>query len=369
MCDELAYFRSSEGYPTDTEMLRAVRPALATTGGKLVVISSPYGQSGALWELHRRHFGHDDSPVLIWQADAPTMNPTLPADYLERMRDDDPEAYRSEVLGEFRAGLSALLDPDRLEACIARGRGDLPPAKGLAYSAFCDPSGGRSDAFTVAIAHRSGKRSVVDVVRAWPAPFSPAAVVKDCAALLKRYGIHRVVGDRYGGEWPREAFRQHGITYEVSELDRSALYLEMLPLVNAGAIELPDDAALLRELRSLERRTSPSGKDRVDHPRGGHDDRANAVAGVLLSTASRDAIRKIEAADPILALIESKRARRFVSMVHGLGGGGGTVTDEYVLDAAELHRRFELGLIDRAEYEELAKNELPFMGYEAIERI
>jgi hypothetical protein len=39
---------------------------------------------------------------------------------------------------------------------------------------------------------------------------------------------------------------------------------------------------LIRELRLLERRTHRSGKDTVDHPRGGHDDFANAVCGELL---------------------------------------------------------------------------------------
>lgn len=52
--DELAFFTSTDGRPTDVEMLRALRPALATTGGKLVVLSSPYAQAGALWALHRR---------------------------------------------------------------------------------------------------------------------------------------------------------------------------------------------------------------------------------------------------------------------------------------------------------------------------
>jgi hypothetical protein len=82
--DELAHFISTDGRPTDTEMLRALRPCLATTGGKLIVLSSPYAQSGALWELHRRHFGKDESTTLVWQASAPDMNPRLPADYLER---------------------------------------------------------------------------------------------------------------------------------------------------------------------------------------------------------------------------------------------------------------------------------------------
>jgi hypothetical protein len=40
-----------------------------------------------------------------------------------------------------------------------------------------------------------------------------------------------VVGDRYGGEWPRERFRKHGIDYRVSDKPRSDLYRDMLPAV------------------------------------------------------------------------------------------------------------------------------------------
>jgi hypothetical protein len=283
--DELAFFRSSEGFAADVEMLRAVRPCLATTAGKLVVLSSPYGQSGALWELHRKHFGRDDSPVLVWQADAPTMNATLPANYLERMRDEDAEAYRSEVLGEFRAGLATLLDPDALAPCVATGRLELPPAQGVRYEAFVDPSGGRSDAFTLAIGHASGESSescaIVDLVRGWPAPFNPSGVVAEIAELLRAYRVHTVVGDRYGGEWPREQFRVHGIEYALAEKPKSDLYLELLAAVNSGRVELPEHPVLLRELRGLERRRGSSGRDRVDHAPGSHDDHADAVSGLV----------------------------------------------------------------------------------------
>lgn len=63
------------------------------------------------------------------------------------------------------------------------------------------------------------------------------------------------------------------------ELDRSRLYLELLPMVNAGTIEILNDPKLLRELRGLERRRGTAGRDRVDHRPGSHDDRANALAG------------------------------------------------------------------------------------------
>lgn len=287
--DELAFFISTDGRPTDTEMLRAVRPTLATTGGRLLILSSPYGASGALWDLHRKHFGRERSDTLVWQASAPEMNPTLPADYLERMERDDPEAYRSEILGEFRSGIGQLLDPEALDACVACEVREREPASEHAYVSFCDPSGGRRDAFTIAIAHldRSTHTAVLDCLRAWPAPFNPSGVIGEAAELLKRYRLSQVSGDRYSAEFVTEHFRVQGIRYEPSELDRSGIYLELLPLINSGAALLLDVPELLREFRGLERRRGTSGRDRVDHRPGAHDDRANASAGALVLAAKK----------------------------------------------------------------------------------
>jgi hypothetical protein len=284
VCDELAFYRNSEGFPVDTEMLRAVRPTLATTGGKLIILSSPYAQAGALYDLHRRHFGQDESDVLVWQASAPEMNPTLPADYLRRMAQDDPEAYRSEVLGEFRAGVSTLFDPDVLAACVADGVHERAPQPARQYWSFVDPaSGSGKDAFAMAIAHAEGATAVLDVLRAWRPPFNPSGVIAEVSELLKGYGLRETTGDRYAPGFVSEGFRGHGIRYVPSEKDRSTLYLELVPAVNSGRVRLLDNGELMRELRGLQRRRGPSGKDKVDHVPGAHDDRANAVAGALVA--------------------------------------------------------------------------------------
>lgn len=298
--DEAAFYVSSEGRAVDREMLRAVRPCLATTGGKLLILSSPYGQTGLLWDLHRQHFAREESPVLVWTASAPTMNTTLAADYVERMREDDPEAYRSEVLGEFRTGLSTFLEPEALEACVVEGVREREPwtleailAAGLQpgqhierprYVSFTDAaSGSGKDAFTIAVAHAEGGKAVLDVVRAWKPPFNPSGAIAEAAALLRRYGLGETTGDSYAPGFVKEAFLANGITYRPSDRDRSAIYLELLPLVNAGSVVLLDDPELLRELRGLERRRGTSGRDRVDHRPGAHDDRANAAAGALVA--------------------------------------------------------------------------------------
>jgi hypothetical protein len=58
--------------------------------------------------------------------------------------------------------------------------------------------------------------------------------------------------------------------------------LDLLPLINSKAVRLLDHERMSMQLVSLERSTKARGQDRIDHPRHGHDDIANAVAGALV---------------------------------------------------------------------------------------
>lgn len=84
----------------------------------------------------------------------------------------------------------------------------------------------------------------------------------------------------------REQFQRHGIHYKHSDLTKSELYLESLPLFAQGAVDLLDYQPLLMELAQLERRTARSGKDSVDHPPQGRDDLANSACGALVLVGS-----------------------------------------------------------------------------------
>jgi hypothetical protein len=59
ICDEIAFWRSEESANPDAEILHAVRPTLATPGGPLICISSPYARRGASWDAYRRFYGPD----------------------------------------------------------------------------------------------------------------------------------------------------------------------------------------------------------------------------------------------------------------------------------------------------------------------
>jgi hypothetical protein len=98
--------------------------------------------------------------------------------------------------------------------------------------------------------------------------------------------LDATVGDRYGAGWIPDAFSRVDVTYTHSEVDRSEAYLNVLPKFMAGKVRLLDNARLISQFASLERRSTTSGRDRVDHGVGGKDDCANAAALVLSARAS-----------------------------------------------------------------------------------
>lgn len=281
ICDEVAFWRSEDSADPATEVIRAVRPALASIPGSLLLcISSPYARSGPLWEAYRKHYG-EDSDTLVWQAPTRLMNPTIAQELIDRDMMADPEAARSEWLGEFRSDLETFLPLEALEAVVTPGRYELPPQAGVSYTAFVDPSGGRGDAAALALAHVEGERVILDVARRWPAPHNPQAVIQEMAGICKAYGVRKVCGDRYAGSWPSQEFTRHGIGYDPAPQDKSRIYLDFLPLVLSGRCELLDVKRLLSELRDLVRRPRSGGRDLVDHPPKGSDDLANAAAGAV----------------------------------------------------------------------------------------
>jgi hypothetical protein len=283
VADEIAFW-PSQGANPDDEILSAIRPAMATIpDAKLLCISTGYAQVGALYDAHKEHYGKDDDDVLVWQSDTASMNPTISQKFIDKEIEKDPEAGRAEWLGLFREDVSAAFPLELIEACTVAGRMELPPSPHvLQYFGFVDPSGGRHDAFTLAIAHLDYEdRIILDAIRAIRPPFDPSEVVKEYSGFVKAYGVIGVIGDNYAGEWPKTEFAKHGITYEPSEKTKSELYLATIPMFTSHRVELLNIDRMKTEFRRLERRRGRSGKDSIDHPPRGSDDIANAIGGVI----------------------------------------------------------------------------------------
>lgn len=282
IADEVAFWMIEGTSNPDAGILAALRPALATTGGPLMVISSPHARRGELWGAYKRDYGATGDPlILVAKGPSRTFNSTLPQHVVDRAYERDASTAAAEYGGEFRKDIEAFVSLEVVEACVTSGVIERGYIGGQRYQAFVDPSGGANDAMTLAITHREADRIVLDAVRERKPPFSPESVVEEFCGLLKAYKLSTVTGDRYAGEWPRERFRKHGVEYKVAGKPRSDLYRDMLPALNGRRVDLLDIPMIVTQIVGLERRVARGGRESIDHAPNSHDDLANAIAGAV----------------------------------------------------------------------------------------
>lgn len=282
--DEVAFWRDETSATPDVETYNAIRPGMITIPDAMLIgISSPYRKSGLLYTKDRDHFGRDSEDVLVVGGPSIAFNPTLNREDIGKFLAEDPAAGRAEWLGEYRDDIASFLDRDLIKGLVDYGVAARPPVPGVRYRSGCDPSGGSKDAFTLAVCHDEQGVSILDCLVEIRPPFNPTIATERMAETLKSYGLHETIGDRYAAAWVVDAFAKCGIKYRHSERDRSAVYAEALPLFTSGRVRLLDNRRVVNQFATLERRTSPGGKDRIDHGVNGSDDAANAVAMALTS--------------------------------------------------------------------------------------
>lgn len=290
IADEVCFWRSDDSSNPDVEVYGALRPGLARTPGSLLImISSVHKRSGLAYQRWRDGFGKDDPDTLVIVGTTTQLNPTFDEKVIAKDLARDPQLYGAEYLCHWRDDLSTFISRDLLDAAVDRGVLVRAAAAGTHYVSGCDPSGGRGDSFTFAVAHREKDLAVLDLLYERRAPFNPTEVVGEIVDLMKQYRCATTTGDKYAANWVTDAFAKVGARYVQSERDRSAIYLDALPLFTSGRARLVDNPRMVAQFAGLERRTFPTGRDRVDHPSNGSamDDLSNSAALALTLAASK----------------------------------------------------------------------------------
>ncbi len=146
ICDEIAFWAIEGSKNPDREILAAIRPALLTTGGPLMVISSPYARRGELYRAYRSDYGNQADPLLlVAKGQSKTFNPSLPQAEIDKAYARDSSSAVAEYGGEFRTDVETLLVREVVEDAVDLGTTERPRLPGVSYFGFVDPSGGSSD--------------------------------------------------------------------------------------------------------------------------------------------------------------------------------------------------------------------------------
>ena len=358
VADECAFWYSDDtgSKNTDSEILNAVRPSLATTQGPLLIVSSPHGKFGAVYEAYSEHFGDKgDRKILVVNGTTREFNPLIKQETVDRALKSNYELNLAEYLWQLRDDVAGFISRDVVESCVVRGRHERLPIEGVSYTAFIDGAGGSGggDSFTLGISHREANGLVVlDMIRERRPPFSPAQVVVEFCADIKRYHCGVVHGDRYASEILAEQFRAAGLGYRPSERSKSDLYLDALPLLNSGKVELLDHPRMIAQVAALEQSTARSGKTTVDHPKNGHDDIANAACGAIVNAVGYAAPEFVWTSVPLSGGRAAARERAEAERIQGQNwhtglatqfNGGDMRPDMRIMGPDDLGPRFREG--------------------------
>ncbi len=298
---EFAFFQVKEHLAeTDAEIVRALEPGLLTSGGPLLMCSSPGVAEGVFFEVATTGWGDDGpSDTVVVKAASFDTNPTLHSDpeqraALEADEKRDPIAYRSEILAEWRDARSAFISRDLLTPMIEHGtRFWEPDPTRTNYVAACDfasgiaKSNGDAAACVISYYDRTLRKIVIANCLHIQPPFDALNAVMQVLDFVQPYNITRIYGDKRFMGFCEGAFMRAsggGLIFTSEDVKpKASNYLSLLPRLTGQELILPDVPLLINELCGLSRRMTPSG-EQISALAPLHDDLSDCLALAVAKT-------------------------------------------------------------------------------------
>jgi len=292
--DELSHF-SSEGevgnVSTAERVFTALAPAVAQFGehGRLLLISTPYGNENLLAKMYYRAVTGELADTAAVRAPSWEMNPTLTKEVLAFEEARDPDDYRQAFGAEPLSPGDAYLNFDRIQIA------DRPPLPADALAgpivAGIDPSFANDPFGVVIVGHDRERPDRLVVARAEAIGGRNRefeATMIEVIDLLKQYNVTSVVTDQYSSAAVQDRLARAGFFASVltfTAQSKTAAYSEVRSRLYGDGQEIygrePGGPELIAELRRLRTRFSV-GSAAVYSPRvaGSHGDLASALAVV-----------------------------------------------------------------------------------------
>lgn len=286
--DECAFFRDENAKVSDKDIYDAGVPRVLP-GGQVIVGSTPWAQSGLLYDLWRENWG---KPTTSLVAHAPTLllndTPTIRG-VVEMVEKSDPDNAAREYGAQFMTGgttvffESSAIDAMLSEDAFALQAGDQVFAGG--------DFGFRSDSSALIMSALRGlDLHIFDGTEERPeqgAPLKPSATVSSFADVVGGRCTY-VMADNHYREAIAEHLEEHGLVFAAAPTIPADTYIRARMLSREGRIVIHplrnrkgDDfrTRLVQQLREVQGKPTSGGGMSIVHPRwskGGHGDLASA---------------------------------------------------------------------------------------------
>ena len=277
--DEAAFFQNDEAI-----YQHILSPMLATTGGKMIVSSTPWGKNTQFyrinldptWEIH--HATWRDA------RDAGLYRPEW-VEEIERTRDTLPLTYRMEYEAEFTEEVDTWLTQDLLAKACHDDADYLSFEKDATGDFYAGVDlAERVDYAAIAVVRRRDDNTDLVHMHRFPLGTSLAATIGYLKILGQRWRtIHATYVDstKHGDYIIRdmtEAGAPNPTGIHFTQENKQEMAQVMKQRIAEGRLRLPYDRGLLDELNVEQYQLTKTGRVTLTHASGTHDDRFWALA-------------------------------------------------------------------------------------------
>ena len=318
--DEFQHFRSNKDANSD-DLYKAATPSTAQfpskenperTDSRILVISSPLGRIGKMYELHKAALSEGiPSDIFTVRLSSVEMNPHIPAAKLREEFKNNKDTFPAEFGGNFLDGKGSYVPAHRFELAVDAGRQNLTrfslATVGRRYFWGLD-YGTLNDGTALAISHLEmveGKGVVlifdyIDRMMVGEAFTGPGVLHGERVQSLTELDLvdtlrwlvymHQIlpcfrgITDQHGGTTLKQLLQINGITtMELEHLNdqtNSKMYFALKGFIDNNAARFPDIPKFSREFKQLEASFKSKYVLKVEAPseKGAHDDMSDAAA-------------------------------------------------------------------------------------------
>jgi hypothetical protein len=261
----------------DSIFQQVFSPMMAVGNGDFILLSTPFGKKGFLWERF-----NDDS----WHTvQVPTSaNPLVPDSFIEEQRKNLTNTqFKQEILGQFDEASNSFFTREELMNCVKE---DVKRDSETTFLGVDLASSGADESVYVCI---DGEGNIFDIEHTSDKPMTDAMgrindldtfynfnkIVIDSTSLGQGVvdQVKETLGNKVEGFKFTNPKKQNLYNTLKNELQENNISYEHIP----GKSDRPENK-MVSQCLELERSYTSGGRMKIEHPPGGHDDFSDALA-------------------------------------------------------------------------------------------
>lgn len=288
LMDEGCFFRDQNFAVNDEDVFKALAPRVMP-GGQLVLCSTPWAESGLMYNEWSRNFGRPRSSLVLHASTELMRDDAHTRSMVARERERDPENARREFDAEFlSAGTGAVFDPEMIDRSVDPNI-DTEPSDEHAVAGL--DLGLSLDSSALCIVRRHDElieiASLMEMTPKRGAPLVPSEVMSRVIGRCQLYGVRTIVCDVHY----KELVQEHSVKAKIRVVavpggaeGKRRLFEEAQQIVHGGRLRIPPNRRLIQQLKEVTSSPLSGGGIKISSPRwrgGGHGDLVSALVAAL----------------------------------------------------------------------------------------